>query len=224
MDLIPNLFEQRLVLGVGVGLGINFSVFIQEIIQGPFENNYAIDGYFDKNSKPVILFAKHFLRAPTPFDNKSADISIPISKVPDMKEVIIKYLTSINYRGIFAAEFKRDSRDNILKFLEVNARSWWNNSFPSMCGVNIILTAYLEAIGKEVKPLKKYETGIYNIYLLRDLTTILSKNADLDQRFLFRKRLTSYIGRKHYSDFAGDDPKPFLTSLLNLMTNFRIKI
>ena len=194
-------------------------VMIQEIVQGPYENHYSINGYFDKNSKPIILLAKNLLRAPTLFNNSSTGLSIPISEVPEMKEAIIEYLTSIKYCGIFDALFKRDARDNIFKFLEVNARSWWNNSFPSMCGVNIILTAYLEAIGKEVEPMEKYETGIYNIYLLRDLTTILSKNADLDQRFLFRKRLTSYIGRRHWSDYARDDPKPFLISLSNLLTS-----
>jgi len=193
-------------------------VVIQEIVQGPFENHYAIDGYFDKNSKPVILFVKHLLWAPTLFDNSNGGVSIPISEVPEMIDVIVKYLTSISYCGLFNALFKRDSRDNISKFLEVNARSWWTNSFPSACGVNIILTAYLEAVGKEVEPLKKYESGMYNIYLLRDLATILSKNADLDQRFLFRKRLTSYMGRKHWSDYARDDPKPFLISLSNLLT------
>lgn len=193
-------------------------VMIQEIIQGPIENHYTIGGYFDKNSKPINLIAKHRLRGPTLFANPSVGIGIPISEVPEIKEMTVKYLTSIKYKGLFLAEFKLDSHDKVFKFLEVNARSWWPNTYPTACGVNIILTAYLDAIGEKVEPIEKYETGIYSIYLLLDLVTILSKDADLKQRFQFRKRLPSYIGKKHYTDYARDDPKPFLISLLNLLT------
>ena len=194
-------------------------VMIQEIIQGPTENHYTISGYFNKNSKPIILFAKNSLRAPSFFSNPSAGVSIPISKVSEIKDITVKYLTSINYCGLFHAEFKRDTRDNVYKFTEVNARSWWNNYFPSVCGVNVILTAYLEAIGEEVESMEKYESGIYNIYLLRDLMTTFSKDADLNQRFSFRKRLPSYMGKKYYSEYERDDPKPFFVSLLNLVTS-----
>ena len=198
-------------------------VVIQEIIQGPVQNIYAIDGYFDKNSKPVIFLAKHILRSPTFFANPYALISIPLSEVSEMKDALIKYLTSINYRGLCNIQFKKDSRDKIFKLLEINARSAWYNSFSTACGMNFILTAYLEAIGKEIEPIEKYETEIYGIYLLYDLLTILTPSADLDARFSFRKRLSSMIGRKHFIDFARDDPKPFLTSLLNLVTNGRRK-
>jgi predicted ATP-grasp superfamily ATP-dependent carboligase len=193
-------------------------VMIQEIVQGPVESLFGISGYFNKDSKPIIIFAGHVLRVPSLFNNPSATESIPISEVSEIKDTTVKYLTSINYCGIFNAAYKRDSRDKVFKFIEVNARSWWFNTFPSACGVNIILTAYLEAIGKEVESTEKYESGIYNIYLLRDLVTILSKDADLDQRFQFRKQLPSYMGRKHWSDYARDDPKPFLISLSNLLT------
>ena len=85
--------------------------------------------------------------------------------------------------------------------------------------MNVILTAYLEAIGEEVESMEKYESGIYNIYLLRDLMTTFSKDADLNQRFSFRKRLPSYMGKKYYSEYERDDPKPFFVSLLNLVTS-----
>jgi len=195
-------------------------VMIQEIVPGPPTNHYLIDGYFDKNSNPVVLFARQRLRMfPPSFGSSTACVSIPISEISDMKETIVKYLSSLNFRGIFNAEFKVDSRDNIGKLLEVNARSWGGssigNTFPSACGANIILIAYLEAIGKEVEINKAYETGILGINFVLDLMSCLST---IDQRKLsFKAWLSSMKGKKHWTVWARDDMKPFLIFIRNFL-------
>jgi len=186
-------------------------VVVQEIVSGPATNHYFIDGYFDKNSNPVALFARRRLRMwPLSFGNSTVCVSVPISEVADMKETIVKYLTSISYHGIFSAEFKRDPRDNIGKLLEVNARSWWYNTFPSACGVNIILMAYLEAIGKELKTIEEYEIGTYLVHFIEDLKSSLAMFAR--GQLSFREWLSPMIRKRNWTIFASDDPRPFAMS------------
>ncbi|MGD8506733.1 MAG: hypothetical protein PVF15_08745 [Candidatus Bathyarchaeota archaeon] len=194
-------------------------VMVQEIVSGPPTNHYFIDGYLDKNSRPLALFARRRLRMwPLSFGNSTACVSVPIPEVVNMKEAIMEYLASIGFRGIFSAEFKRDPRDGVGKLLEVNARSWWYNSFPSACGVNIILTAYLEAIGKDVKSVQKYETGINLIYFTEDLKWLLA--TFVQGKPSFREWLSSIIGKKDWVVLAKDDPNPFIMNIERVAADF----
>jgi predicted ATP-grasp superfamily ATP-dependent carboligase len=187
-------------------------VVIQEIIPGPISSYYSIDGYFDHSSNPKALFARRTLRKPSNFDNSSACVSLPLSEVSNMCDVLVRYLQSIRYYGIFHAEFKMDPRDNVGKLIEINARSWWFNSFPSACGINIILMAYLEAIGEEVPLIRDYETGMKFIWFLRDLH-VFRRNLQ-NRMFTLSAFLSSYVGKTHWIILAQDDPKPFLMEIL----------
>ena len=194
-------------------------VMVQEIVPGSATNHYFIDGYLDKNSKPVAVFARRRLRMwPLSFGNSTACVSVPISEVGDLKETIVKYLTSIGFHGIFSAEFKIDPRDNVGKLLEVNARSWWYNSFPSACGVNIIFMAYLEAIGKDAKSVENYEIGTNLIHFAEDLKWLSTMFAQ--SKLSFREWLSPMIGKKDWVVFAKDDLKPFIMNILRVATDF----
>jgi D-aspartate ligase len=196
----------------------NIEVIIQEIIPGPPTNHYLIDGYFDKNSKPLILFARQRLRMwPAPLGNSTVCKSVPISEVAEMKDTIVKYLTKIGFRGIFNAEFKIDAQDNIAKLLEINARSWWYNSFPTSCGVNIIFVAYLDAIGEKIEILKNYQTDKKMIYLTEDLKSIIFNLFNRD----FYSNNLSYIFNKDvdWVLFDKHDAKPFLMKMLMMFSD-----
>jgi predicted ATP-grasp superfamily ATP-dependent carboligase len=197
-------------------------VMVQEIVPGPATNHYFIDGYFDKNSKLMGLFARRRLRMwPLWFGNSTACVSIPISEIDDMKEDIVRYLASIGFHGIFSAEFKRDPRDNVGKLLEVNARSWWFNSFPSTCGVNVVLMAYLEAIGERVKPIEDYELDRNLIYFTEDLKWLSA--MFINRKLSLREWLTPVVGKRDWAIFARDDIKPFIISVLRAASMVNIQ-
>lgn len=187
-------------------------VTVQEIVAGPPTNHYFIDGYLDVKSRLVAIFARRRLRMwPLAFGNSTVCVSVPISEVADMKESIVNYLGSIGFRGIFSAEFKRDSHDHIGKLLEVNARSWWYNTFPSACGVNIILAAYLEAVGKEAASSEDYETGKYMVYFTDDVKSSLA--MFLQNELSLREWASPLVGVKDWVVFAKDDPNPFIMNI-----------
>ncbi|UCH36974.1 MAG: hypothetical protein JSV76_04600 [Candidatus Bathyarchaeota archaeon] len=191
-------------------------VVIQEIIPGPISNYYSIDGYFDYSSNPKALFARQTLRKPSNFDNSSACVSLPLDEVTDMCNAVVRYLKLIKYHGIFHAEFKLDPRDNIGKLIEINARSWWFNSFPSFCGINIILLSYLEAIGEKIPSIRDYKTGMKFIWLLRDLH-VLRRNFQ-NKMFTLSSFVSSYLGKIHWILFAHDDVKPFVMDVFARIT------
>lgn len=83
-----------------------------------------------------------------------------------------------------SAEFKRDSRDGKLKFLEVNARPWWHFWLSAKCGVDILYYSYLDTIGEKIGYTDEYKTNVKGIYLNNDLLLLAHDflNGNLDLR------------------------------------------
>lgn len=195
------------------------SLMIQEIIPGPATNMFGINGYFDKTHNPQAFFAYHRLREyPQRFANSSLMESIPISDVLCMKETIEDYLKKLRYHGIFDAEFKKDQRDGNYKLLEINARSWWQNSFPTKCGINLILMAYLDALDKKIEYMDTYEVGAKWLFLTNDLlSTMEMLNA---RQTSVIQWLSSLKKTKDYAYLSPDDPLPWITSPLFISHNY----
>lgn len=190
-------------------------VMIQEIITGSQINHVFLDGYIDKNSVPKILFARQRLRMwPLNFGNSTLCMSIPISKVASLKNPLLRYLNSIDYHGIFSAEFKKRERDKVFKLLEINSRtSGWFSTLSAKCGCSIMFAAYLDAIGKDTTYKEDYEAGVKLMFLNDDIRSSIKmiRNGDLS----IREWISSLRGRKDYSPFASDDPMPFIMDLPN---------
>jgi predicted ATP-grasp superfamily ATP-dependent carboligase len=189
-------------------------VLIQEIIPGPPTNHYFVEGYLDENCRPLATFARRRLRMwPLPFGNSSLSVSVSISQVHDMKESIFGLLTRIGYHGIFSAEFKVDPRDGHAKLLEVNARGWWYNSLSAKCGVNIILTAYLDAIGEKTATVETYRTGCYAINFMDDVRS--SALMFTRRRLSLRDWIHPMTRDVDWAMFSKDDPRPSALSILD---------
>lgn len=184
-----------------------FEAVVQEIIPGPDSNMYGIGGYFDEHHRPEALFAYHRLRGwPPVFGTSSLIESFSISSLAPMRDIITGYLHRLGYYGIMEAEFKRDPRDGVLKLIEINARTWWQNSLPTICGINIVLIAYLAAIGKKTKHSGNYEEGIKWINFLNDLASAI------ETRTSAKDWVRSLKNTKEWSYFAGDDFVPWIVS------------
>jgi D-aspartate ligase len=188
-------------------------VMIHEIIPGPPTNHIFVDGYIDRLWNPKALFARRRVRMwPTAFGNSTLCISIPISQISSLKRRLFYYLKSIKYHGIFSAEFKKDQRDGTFKLLEINSRtSAWFNTLSAKCGINIMLIAYLDAIGRDAKYLEDYEAGIKWVSLRDDLRSAIKMmlSGDLSSR----EWLSSLSGEKDYLSYARDDLRPFVMNL-----------
>jgi predicted ATP-grasp superfamily ATP-dependent carboligase len=194
-------------------------VVLQEIIPGSADNIYGIAGYFDRDSNPKALFAYHRIRSwPPDFGTSSLIESTTISNLAPMKDIVKGYLHKLGYYGIMEAEFKRDPRNGIFKLLEINARSWWQNSLPTKCGVNIVLRAYLEAIGKETVYTEEYETGVKWMFFLKDLWAVI-KTSPMN----LARWCTSLKDIKDWAYFSPDDVSPWIVSNILAISKVRAR-
>ncbi len=141
------------------------SLLLQERIPGPPTHHYFIDGFVDRHGTLAALFARQRLRMyPPDFGNSSYLVTVSLETVQQGIRSLEKLLSSVQYRGIFSAEFKFDARDGQFKLLEVNARPWWYLGFAADCGIDVASLAYRDALGLDVGQQKSYPVGVHFVY------------------------------------------------------------
>ena len=201
--------EQELIRCCALAVRSRIDFMIQEIIPGPAMNLFGLCGYFNKNADPLGLFAYRRLREwPHKFGTNSLIESVSISDISRLKDLTVNYLHSVGYYGLMEAEFKKDPRDGDFKFLEVNARSWWQNSFPTKCGINLVLMAYLDAIGNEPDYEENYKAGVKWIYFLNDLRSVIEMLRNKEITIL--EWLSSLRMINDWAYFSTDDSLPWI--------------
>jgi len=185
-----------------------FEVIFQEVIPGlAGENMYGIEGYFDKNSDPKAIFAYRRLRGwPPVFGNTCLRESIPTSDVADLCAVTENYLRHIGYNGLMEAEWKKDPQTGVYYLLEINARQSMQNALPSICGMNLILIAYLDAIGEKTGRVDNYEKGVKWQSLPQDLFSVLTTHPSMTNLVVSLRNIQAW------SFFATDDLLPWIVS------------
>ena len=128
-------------------------------------------------------------------------------EVSTIKDVTVNYLKNIKYSGLFEAELKKDSRSGDFNLIEINARSWWQNHLPTICGINLVMMAYLDAIGKKVTYQDKYKTGVRWIHFINDIFSLICilKNRNIK----FSEWYQSYKNIQDYAFFDAQDLGPW---------------
>ncbi|MDD1775862.1 MAG: hypothetical protein LUP94_00745 [Candidatus Methanomethylicus sp.] len=192
---------------------------LQEIVLGPPTSHYFIDGYMDRQGIPKAFFARRRLRMwPTQFGNSTLCESAPLSSLGKQKDLLTRFLKSIGYAGIFSAEFKRDSRDGIFKLLEINSRtSAWFSTLSAACGINIMMMAYLDALG-EADGINLSDRHYPSGYRWLDLETdTLSAFSMVAKGELSAAGWLTSLAGNHIEryPFAGDDLYPFVHRIKN---------
>lgn len=150
--------------------GDGHALLFQEYIPGPATEHYFIDGFVDRRGRPCAVFARRRIRMePLALGNSTHTVSIPVTQIQPAADDILRLLREVSYRGIFSVEFKRDPRDGLYKFLEINGRPWWYIGFATHCGLDMARMAYDDALGRDVAPVTSYEIGAKCTYLHFDL-------------------------------------------------------
>ncbi|MET0230098.1 MAG: hypothetical protein ABW186_04110 [Rhodanobacteraceae bacterium] len=187
-----------------------FRVMAQEYVPGTAADHYFVDGFRDRTGALTGLFARRRLRIyPPDFGNSSYCESIPLADVEPAVASIGEILSKLSYRGIFSAEFKRDSRNGEFRILEVNTRAWWYVEFAARCGVNVCRMAYEDALDMPVEPSKRdYPTGIGCVNMVGDMKTALSQ--EMGGWGALPKALGQW-SRAYWHVFRLDDPMPGFT-------------
>jgi predicted ATP-grasp superfamily ATP-dependent carboligase len=188
-----------------------FAVVLQELIPGPADRHYYVEGFIDREGRPRATFARRRLRMfPPDFGNSTYMVSIPLEEVAAAAADLHRLFAAVGYRGIFSAELKLDDRDGLFKLLEVNVRPWWYIELATHCGINVAALAYRDALGRDVPLLESYRTGVRSMHFEYDLHVC----GEL------RRRGAMSLGdclrdwrRARFTVFRWDDPLPALAGL-----------
>ena len=179
------------------------TIMLQEIIPGGDDQLFTLFSYLDAASRPLAVFTCHKLRQhPRTFGVCRFGESVWVEDVADAG---IALLNEIGFHGVSGIEFKRDPRDQQLKFMEVNARHGLRHTLAAAVGVNITLVAYHDALGRPwVAP--RQEEGPRWTYAAFDVPDSLREIARGEMSA--REWLTSLRGTRVDGMLALDDPLP----------------
>ena len=201
------------VAGIPQGTGL---LLLQEIVPGPESAITLYAAYFDQRGEPQQAFTARKVRQyPPGFGSASLVCSQP---EPESQAIAERLLRSMGYKGIAAAEFKRDPRDGVLKIIEVNARPSLWFALTSAAGKQLALAAYqdLSGAGKALADAPQVD-GVWWRFYLKDLYSAVFYK--LKQDFVLPAPDTAGLQTARavvYAVFAKDDPAPVFADALNM--------
>ena len=129
---------------------------------------------------------------------------------PQVEELGIRLLQSLDWYGVAMVEFKVDPRDNEPKLMELNPRFWGSLALAIRAGVDFPYLLYKMAMGEAFEPILEYETGVRCRWLLPgDILHFLTnpKRFHLEPSFFRFRGIADDILSLH-------DPLPALGSFL----------
>lgn len=146
-------------------LSAGFQMILQEYIPGPPTEHYFLDGFVGSDGKVASWFGRRRLRMyPLDFGNSTYLVSVALSELTPAMNSLERLLKTINYRGIFSAEYKRDPRDGQFRLLEINARAWWYIGFAIDSGVNVVEMAYRDVLNLPAQAPPAYRQGVHFVF------------------------------------------------------------
>lgn len=197
------------------------SMILQEIIPGPDENLYKMQGYVNSQGKLVGKFFYRKLRQNPP-QFGIARVGISTDSYPEVERLTEELLYRANYRGYFSNEFKMDPRDGQLKLIENNCRMPRSGMLAIACGVNFPWLIYEDLVLNQQSDVTQYKTGTYWIDFWSDISNSLFRRNEEEIRL--RDYIAPYFSRnKVFADLNFHDLKPFMGLASQNVQNFRQK-
>jgi D-aspartate ligase len=190
--------------------GRGFDLIVQELIPDSHEHVFSLFTYVGRNGEALAsVVGRKVRQGPLRFGTSAV---FETRFEPDVLELGLRLLGSVDYRGFAHVEFARDPRDGEYKVLEVNTRP------PVWAGIamngpfDIARVAYDDLSGRPVEPLGVLQEKLTWVYLAKDLwvSAQMARRRELSLRgFLSQHLRTGKVG----AVFALDDPLPGLASV-----------
>ena len=191
-------------------------LLLQEIVPGPESAITLYAAYIDQQGTPRQAFTGRKLRQyPPGFGSASLVCS---HDEPETRAIAERLLKAAGYRGIAAAEFKRDPRDGRLMVIEVNARPSLWFALTSAAGKTLTLAAYQDLSASPVTlPDPAQANGVRWRFALKDLYSALFYKTH--PGFVLPPPALNAVpatGAKVWAVYAPDDRAPVMAEWANM--------
>jgi predicted ATP-grasp superfamily ATP-dependent carboligase len=183
----------------------------QQWIEGPDDELYSFNGYFDRTSALLAGFVSRKIRQWPP--GMGSSTSGEECRNDYVRDQAIRFFRSAAMVGLAYMEMKRDVRSGEYYMIEPNVgRPTGRSAIAETGGVELHYTMYCDAAGL---PLPENRTQTYMgakwIHVLRDLQAALYYRRR--GQLTWRQWLKTLRGKRAYALFSWKDPLPFLAAL-----------
>ena len=146
-------------------------IIIQEIIPGSCKNQFSACFLYLKQHVNIYLSACRMRQHPVDFGNATSYAET--MDVPDIRNYAERLLFETNYNGLCEVEFKKDERDGVYKFLEVNPRTWKWHSIANKTETPFLKTYFDFLNGHGIDVIEGYKNASF-VHWLTDLPVRLT--------------------------------------------------
>lgn len=186
---------------------------LQEIITGQESEIELVAGYIGADESVSEVFTARKLRQYPPGFGSA---SLAISEVCEESErAAMGLLHAIGFRGIFGAEFKRDSVTGKLMIIEINPRPTLWFALANASGKRIVETAISEIAGLPARCSVEQRNGVVWRYMLKDLASAIYYRRSKALSVLPAPNVSGAFGKKSrcWAVFDLRDPMPVFAEL-----------
>lgn len=175
---------------------------------------FGLSALFDEASSVKAAFVHKKLRM-YPVQGGPSTLAEGVEH-PQIMELGLSLLKSLNWVGVGMVEFKVDPRDGIPKLMEVNPRFWGSLQLAIVSGVDFPFLILKMARKECFDPVLRYAVGKrFRWLLLGDILHFLKH----PQRFDLHPSFFNFLDpNTSYDIFSKDDPLPLLGSVATFLT------
>jgi len=189
------------------------SWLVQEIIPGEESRITVLAGYSGADTHADDVFTARKLRQyPPGFGSASRVIS---EHCDESIAITTRFIDAIGFKGIYGAEFKRDSRDGKLKVIEINPRPtlWFYVSHAA--GKRLVERAYRDQAGLPLANKLEQDDGVLWQYVIKDLASAVLYRLHRGNLHFAAPDLSAGGDsmRRCWPVFSMSDPLPFFSEL-----------
>lgn len=184
--------------------GAGFEVMLQEFIPGDPSQGANYNSYSCAGETLVEFTAAKIRNAPRDTGSPCCNVS---ARIPEVLGPGRRILQAMGFSGYACTEFKKDPRDGVYKLMEVNGRHNLSSLLAVRCGINFPWIHYRHLVYDELPSACDYQTGIYWIDILRDLS--VSPGYLFEERCSLARYLRPYLGPHVFAVPDRADPRPF---------------
>jgi D-aspartate ligase len=188
------------------------NLMLQEYIPGGPETVWMFNGYFDADGRCLFGATGQKLRQNPPYSGMST-LAVALENA-EVRELSIRLLTAVGYRGVVDMGLRFDARDGRYKLLDVNPRVGATfRLFVGEHGMDVVRALYLDLTGRVVRG-DRVPEGRRWILETHDLSSSLTYIRD--GLLTWPDWARSLRGVREGALFAFDDPAPLARAVLRL--------
>lgn len=192
------------------GVPIEDLIF-QEIIPGDGRQQWSYAGLFVEGN-PVAAYTACRMRQHPP-DYGRASTYVIAKHDQEVEDLSKKLIYELKYTGLAEVEWKRDPRDNKLKFLEINARSWGWHSLSEFV-VGNLPKMYFDYLINGKYSVVNPSYGMRWVKWITDLPVIIDLLKQ--KKITIKEYIKSINGNLVSCEWDKNDPLPFFLQFLLL--------